>query len=242
MFDSADGLLYIDLPRFLRQTQKLMGHIQSLTPAQAKAMWKCSDAIAGENYDRFSKMDLHRNLMPAILAYNGIQYTHICPGAFTVQMLDYIQKHLRILSGFYGILRPFDGIRAYRLEMGAKINMGIYTNLYQFWGGKIAQSLFVEDKTIINLASAEYSRCVQDYLSQDINFITCRFGSLNGDKFIQKGTQAKIARGEMVRFMAENNIQAPFELKDFNHLGYKFSNELSDNSTYTFITEGQCKI
>ena len=123
--------------------------------------------------------------------------------------------------------------------MGAEINMGTCKTLYQFWGNKIAQSLFVEGKTIINLASKEYSRCVQEYLTDDIEFITCRFGTLRGGKLTEQGTQVKIARGEMVRFMAENSVDNPCELKNFNRLGYRCCEELSDGTTYTFIREWQ---
>jgi hypothetical protein len=241
MTDDSDGLLYIDMPRFLRQAQYLAEHIQSLDYRQAKAMWKCGDAIAQLNYDRFNKINLRRGLVPAILAYRGIQYTQMAPGVFTGDMLNYIQKNLRILSGLYGVLRPFDGIRAYRLEMGAEINMGACKTLYQFWGGQIAQHLFVESKTIINLASNEYSRCVQEYLADDISFITCRFGVIKSGKIAQQGTQVKIARGEMVRFMAENNIQQPRELKSFDRLGYSFRPELSDEALYTFIRDENIK-
>ena len=235
MVDGPPELPHIDLPRFLRQAQVLAEHIRSLSYGEAKAMWCCGDPIAKLNYERHQRLDLRRNLTPAILAYRGVQYTQMAPGVFDYAMLDYIQKNLRILSGLYGVLRPFDGVRAYRLEMQAQINMGPCANLYQFWGAKIAQELFVGGKTILNLASKEYSRCVSDYLTEDIRFVTCRFGRLRDGRLVEQGTQVKIARGEMVRFLAENKIEDIEALKAFDRLGYVYESGLSSRDELVFV-------
>ena len=184
-------------------------------------------------------MDLRRSLTPAILAYEGIQYQHMAPGVFTNQEFAYVQEHLRILSGFYGILRPFDGVTPYRLEMQAKLPMGEAKDLYAFWGSRIAQNLFAETDCIINLASKEYSRCVSQDLDPAIRFITCVFGEEKGGKIIEKGTICKMARGEMVRYLAENQIKAPEEMKAFDRLNYRYASEHSDDSNYVFIRKGK---
>ena len=113
------------LPQFLPKTEQLYERLRSMSYGELKALWKCNDQIAALNFERLKTMDLRRGLTPAILAYEGIQYQYMSPGVFTYGELDYMQEHLRILSGFYGILRPFDGVTPYRLEMQAKLRSGI---------------------------------------------------------------------------------------------------------------------
>lgn len=102
------------LPRFLEQAEELKNYLQSLDYAACKALWNCSDALAEANFERLQKMDLHRSLTPALFAYEGIQYQYMAPGVFTEEELDYVQEHLRILSGLYGLLCPLDGVTPYR--------------------------------------------------------------------------------------------------------------------------------
>ena len=223
------------LPQFLPKTEQLYERLRSMSYGELKALWKCNDQIAALNFERLKTMDLRRGLTPAILAYEGIQYQYMSPGVFTYGELDYMREHLRILSGFYGILRPFDGVTPYRLEMQAKLRMAQAKDLYAFWGGSIAGSLFQETDCIINLASAEYSRCVSAYLTDGVQFITCIFGEQKDGKIIEKGTLCKMARGEMVRYMAERQVENPEEMKNFDRLGYRFCPEASDMTTYTFL-------
>lgn len=232
-----DGLAWKALPVFLEQAEELKKSIQNLSYAEAKALWKCNDEIARLNYQRFSQMDLRQNLTPAILSYEGIQYQYMAPGVFTQDCLDYIQTHLFILSGFYGVLRPLDGITPYRLEMQAKLSAPDYTDLYQFWGDRLCRKVSEEDRVILNLASQEYARCIWPFLKPEDRFVTCVFGERKNGKIIQKGTLAKMARGEMVRFMAENRIQTPEQIQTFDRLGYRFRPEGSDADTYLFLKE-----
>src|SRR5699024_10130589 len=147
----------------------------------------------------------------------------------SLEELAYIQKHLRILSGFYGMLKPFDGVTPYRLEMQGKLQLGESNSMYDFWEDKIANELFSESRCIINLASKEYSKCITDYID-DVRFVTCVFGERKGAKVIEKGTKVKMARGEMVRFMAENQINDVEEMKNFRRLDYVFSEEFSNRN------------
>ena len=155
----------------------------------------------------------------------------------TEKQLEYVQQSLRIISGFYGVLKPFDGVTPYRLEMQAKLKTDNFSNLYKFWKDDIYKEITSNDRTIINLASKEYSKCITDYIREDVDFITCSFVEFSKGKLAEKGTFCKMARGEMVRFMAENNIENPEEIKAFDRLGYKFSENHSDKSTYVFIKE-----
>ncbi|MBC8587129.1 peroxide stress protein YaaA [Paratissierella segnis] len=231
----TDSLGYCQLPQFIRDTEMLMEYLQRLSYENIKSIWKCSDKIAVLNYERLKNMDLCNNLTPAILAFEGIQYQYMCPSVFQTDEFIYLEKYLRILSGFYGILRPFDGVVPYRLEMQAKLNYDNFNSLYDFWNNKLADELFSESNCIVNLASKEYSKCISNYLDDNIQFITCVFGEMIGKKVVEKGTPAKMARGEMVRFMAENKIEDVEDIKGFNRLNYVFSDYLSDKNTYIFL-------
>ena len=123
----------------------------------------------------------------------------------------------------------------YRLEMQAKLGSAEIDSLYDFWGGRIASKLFEEADTVLNLASKEYSRCISDYLPEDKKMITCVFGELIDGKVKEKGTMVKMARGEMVRYMAENHIEDLEDIKNFDRLGYAYAEPLSDQQTYVFL-------
>lgn len=234
---APDILDYQGYPEFVADADILRRYISALNYGEAKALWKCNDKIAEQNFERFQRMNLKENLTPALMAYEGIQYQYMAPTVMEEAALAYLQEHLRILSGFYGILRPLDGIVPYRLEMQAKVCVAGKKNLYDFWGERLAKSLFEETHVIVNLASKEYSRCVSAWLKPEIQWITCIFGEQVGDKIIEKGTLAKMARGEMIRFMAERQAEGPDDMKDFDRLGYHFQSELSDARTFVFCTE-----
>lgn len=231
----TDSFLWQELPAFLPRTASLLERLRGMSYPELKSLWKCSDAIAALNAKRLAEMDLYHHLTPAVLAYEGIQYQYMAPGVFTDLELEYIQQHLHILSGFYGMLRPFDGVTPYRLEMQAKLPMEGKHDLYAFWGDSIANKLFSETDCVINLASREYSLCVSSHLAESIRFITCVFGEEIDGKVIEKGTMCKMARGEMVRFLAQNQVTDPEEMKAFTGLDYQFASEYSDQKTFTFL-------
>ena len=233
----VDSFACVSRPCFLAKTGQLLGRLREMSYGELKALWKCNDQIARLNFERLQTMDLQTNLTPAILAYEGIQYQYMAPGVFTDCELGYVRRVLRILSGFYGILGPFDGVTPYRLEMQAKLPMGKAKDLYGFWGDSLAAALMSETDCILNLASKEYSRCVSAYLTSNIRFITCVFGERKGGKIVEKGTMCKMARGEMVRYMAERQIESPEEIRAFDRLSYRFLPEESNQTTYTFIKE-----
>lgn len=233
----TDTFPHHSLPRFLPQTRELMDYMKSLTYDQCKAIWKCNDKIARQNFDRFSDMDLERTLTSAILSYDGIQYQFMAPHVMEKAELEYLQDHLRILSGFYGILKPFDGIVPYRLEMQAKLGNENLNSLYQFWGNQLAEALFEEDTFILNLASKEYSKCISRHLRPEVTFLTCVFGERIHGKVVEKGTFAKMARGQMVRFLAENQVEDIEGIRAFHQMGYRFSDECSKDDTYVFLKE-----
>lgn len=228
---------YRSKPVFFEQAEEIMNYMKNLSYDECKTIWKCSDKLAQLNYDRVVNMDLNYRLTPALFSYEGIQYQYMGARVLSRDALEYLQDNLRILSGFYGILKPLDGVVPYRLEMQSKFINYKNKDLYEYWADKIANSLFEETNLIINLASKEYSKCVEKYLknSPGTKFITCVFGEIKGDKVIEKGTLAKMARGEMVRYLAQNKICDLEGLKRFDKLEYKYSQEKSNERTYVFI-------
>ena len=230
-----DGLSWVDYPVFLNRTQRLMEALQGMKDADLKRLWKCNDQIAALNVERLEHMDLQKNLTPAILAYEGIAYQHMAPGVFTQQEFDYVQEHLRILSGFYGLLRPFDGVTPYRLEMQAKLPVDGAKDLYAFWGDSLARALLNETDCIVNLASKEYSVAVSKYLPDSVRFLTCTFGEMKNGKIMEKAAMCKMARGEMVRYMARSQIKNVEDVKSFDLLDFHYAPEHSDDKNFVFL-------
>lgn len=232
-----DFLEAAGLPPLLEQTEILLDCLRRLSYEALKKLLCCNDSIAKLNFERYSRMELTKNLTPALLSYEGIQYQYMGPSVFTWQEFEFVQKNLRILSGFYGLLKPMDGVVPYRLEMQAKLKTSFCRDLYDFWGGRLYSLLAEEDDTLVNLASAEYSRAVLPYAAGKMQVITPVFGEwVNGD-IKEKGVYVKMARGEMVRFLAQRGASSPQEMKEFDRLGYRYSPEYSDDGTWMFLRE-----
>ena len=237
MNEETDILAPQGLPVFMDSTEEIMRWVQELSYDEAKKLWACNDRIARQNYDRFHQMNLYKRLTPAILSYEGIAYQYMAPSVFANGEFSYVQEHLRILSAFYGVVKPMDGVTPYRLEMQAKAKIAGTKDLYDYWGNRIYLEVLDDSRVIVNLASKEYAKCVEKYLTAEDRYITCVFGEFSGEKIVQKGVYAKMARGEMVRYMAEHNVKQPEEMKGFDRLGYVFREDLSDEREYVFIKE-----
>lgn len=233
MIKDNDYLIHETMPVFLSETGILLDYLKSLDKKSLKELYKASDLIVDENYKRFKTLDLNNDLTPAIIAYDGIAYKNMAPGVFTSDEFDYLQKHLRIISGFYGVLKPLDGVRPYRLEMANKIKLKGYKDLYDFWKDKIYKEMVQDEDIIINLASKEYSKCIEDYIDKD-KLININFVEETKGKLVTKATFAKMARGLMVRYMAERKIEDIEGLKSFNYLGYKYREDLSNENNLFF--------
>ena len=230
MVKADDDLAYRDLPVLMKETEHLLAYMKSLSMEELKKVFRSSDKIVRENYERYRNMNLREGLSPAVFSYTGLAYKHMAPSAMTDAGLSYLQEHLRIISGFYGILKPFDGVTPYRLEMQSVLPG--HEDLYAFWKDKIYHAL--QDDLIINLASAEYSSAVAEHLSETDRMITVIFAEKKNGKLIQKGTYAKMLRGEMVYWMAENDIRDPSLMKEFN-TGCTYSEEDSEEDRMVFL-------
>lgn len=237
MRTDADGLTPAGAPVFLDRTRRLLEALRAMDPPALQKLLACSEDIARLNFDRYQTMDLSRAVTPALVAYDGIQYQYMAPQVFEQSYFDYVQPRLRILSGFYGTLRPLDGVVPYRLEMQAKLALDGHKNLYQFWGDSLARQVCEGEDAVLNLASEEYAKAVRRHLPKGVRFIDCIFGELENGKIREKGVYVKMARGEAVRFLAENSIDRPDDLRAFDRLGFAWNRDLSSENRLVFLME-----
>jgi cytoplasmic iron level regulating protein YaaA (DUF328/UPF0246 family) len=225
-------------PLFPNETDQLLKVLSKLSANDLQELMSISPALAELNYKRFREMKDFPSEVPgkqAISVFVGEVYRGLSAGDFSEDDLQYAQKHLRILSGFYGVLRPLDLIQPYRLEMGTKLKIGTHENLYKFWGDKITNQINEDLQTpvIVNLASDEYFKSVnKKILKADI--ITPIFYDNHKGKYRMLTVYAKNARGAMTRYIIKNQIENPEELKKADVNGYKYAPEMSDKWKWIF--------
>ncbi|MCH2038423.1 MAG: peroxide stress protein YaaA [Rickettsiales bacterium] len=229
-------------PQLLDEAQELLSQMQSLTAPDLKSLMGISDALAELNYERYHNMQFpftRENAKQALFAFKGDVYAKMDPASFDNDDIAFVKDHLRILSGFYGILRPLDLMQAYRLEMGTKLKNTRGKDLYQFWKDSIVQLLNDEldrlgDDTLINLASNEYFSAIdQSQLKAQKIDITFKEDKNGTYKII--GINAKRARGLMVRYIVKNRLSDVEKLKEFNVDNYRFSSDFSSDGEYVFV-------
>ena len=237
MKQDLDSFLVKSKPEFLSQTEILADFLQSRSRDELAELWQASDSVVSKSIQQLKQMDLKQHLTPAIIAFSGIQYQYMAPDLFSQPALDYIQENLRIMSGFYGLLRPFDGVSLYRLEMKTGMVGFKDYSLYHFWGEKLANSLFNNNDLVINLASKEYSRAISPYLNDGRKMVTIDFQEQKNGKWRTIATHAKMTRGAMVRYLAENQIKNLADVQDFRDFNYQFVPEASTEDHYIFRTD-----
>ena len=182
MITDTDSIAPDGLPEFIEKTTEIQNWLKSKSKEELKTIWKCNDKITEQNFNRLENMDLYHLLTPAVLSYEGIAFQYMAPSVFEDSQFEYVQNHLRIISAFYGVLKPRDGVTPYRLEMQAKVGIGETKNLYEYWGDLLYRSVIDNSRIIINLASKEYSKCIEKYLTRQDRYITITFCELSGDK------------------------------------------------------------
>ena len=214
-------------PCFLNESYILEEKLKSMSYDELRKLWKTNEKLTDQCMSELENRS-YQPLTCALHAYDGIAFKYLHPFSMSDSERDYLNKHLRILSGMYGVLTPTDGIVPYRLEMGVKS-----LNLYKFWGSQIYDSL--NDHIIINLASKEYSKCITDYLTEEDQCIEIQFLRNIKGVLKQQATYAKMARGAMISYMAKENIESIEDLKKFNDLDFVFSKELSNDHCFVFV-------
>lgn len=225
------------LPLFLSHSNLLINNLKSLSEKNVSALMGISPKLAALNSTRFKSFSTPftpKNAKPAVLMFKGDVYAGLRADQFSAADLTFAQEHLRILSGLYGILRPLDLIQPYRLEMGTSLKNPKGNNLYKFWGDSITEALNnAKTSTIINLASEEYFKAVHPQ-KLTAPLITPVFKEKKGKEYKVIGLFAKKARGMMVRYLIENRLKNPQDLKCFNTDGYSFNAALSSQDRWVF--------
>lgn len=240
-FEKKDNNLPTSEPRFLAKSKIINKELKNYDSYSLEKLMKISTKLATLNKDRIEKWTTNlETSKQAILAFKGDVYRGMDVGSLSHSELFYANDHLRILSGLYGILRPLDGINEYRLEMGIKLPVDKFKNLYEFWDNSLEESILEDikkhkNKTIINLASQEYFKSIEGLLErEDVTVITPTFKELRGDKYKIISLNAKKARGMMTRYIIQNEIEEIEEIKKFNLDVYEFNEEMSNEEEIVF--------
>ncbi|MCI5049820.1 MAG: peroxide stress protein YaaA [Rickettsiales bacterium] len=228
-------------PALLSESKKLITQARKLSMADIKGLMKISDKLAELNFDRFKRFKTpfsNDNAKPAMYAFKGDVYDGLDAESLSKGDVQYANKHLRILSGLYGVLRPLDLMQAYRLEMGIKLANPKGKDLYQFWGDQVSAELNAAAKSaktdcVINLASNEYFKAVDKETIKG-TIITPVFKEKKGNGYKIIGLMAKRARGKMARWIIENKIESSDELIRFNVDGYAYDPEDSTTDMLVF--------
>ena len=236
--------LYTNLytePLFVKEASSLIKELVKYSPPEMETLMKVNNKLAQQNFMRHSRWQAEHDLSnakQALLAFDGTIYQGISAGNLSRLQLSFANDHIRIFSGLYGVLRPLDLIQPYRLEMGTKLKNRRGNNLYIFWKHKLTTYLKKElqrqnDNILIDLASKEYS-CVIDLSKINVQVITPVFKDYKNGAHKGITIYTKRARGLMSRFIIENNIILPSELKEFNKEGYSYNDYLSSDTELVF--------
>ncbi len=241
-FDRKLNCKKSSMPAFISESKILINYLLKMKKEEIGKLMGISQKLIDLNYDRYKSWSEDFNLTNskhAISCFTGDVYKGLDVNSFSLEDLEYSQDHLRILSGLYGLLRPLDLMKPYRLEMGVKLQTKKGKNLYQFWENKLTDKLnqnFIDAKNeyLINLASNEYFNSInKSKLLKKI--ITPKFLDKKNGNYKVISFFAKKARGSMASYIIKNKIQTLNELQNFEGLEYKFCNERSDDSNLVFI-------
>ena len=224
-------------PSLLSHSSELIDDLKLLSPQEVSSLMGLSDKLGALNYERYQEWELpfsKENSKQAILAFKGDVYQGLQAEDFKKGDLNFAQKHLRILSGLYGALKPLDVMNPYRLEMGTKLQINGWKNLYEFWGESVKKDLLKDSDTIVNLASNEYYKVLGN-ISDEANVVSPVFKDYKNGNYKIISFYAKKARGLMARFIIQNRIKKTDELVNFDLDGYKYSKADSTAESPVFL-------
>jgi cytoplasmic iron level regulating protein YaaA (DUF328/UPF0246 family) len=230
-------------PTFLNDSAKLIKELKTKEPKDIASLMSLSDKLATLNFDRYQSWSATKKMsadsQPALFVFQGDVYQGLQADTFNKKDISFAQKHLRILSGLYGELRPLDVIKPYRLEMGTKLPNSKGKNLYEFWGNKVQENILKElkankSKLVVNLASKEYFTVVGS-LPTDVEVVSPVFKDFKNGEYKLISFYAKKARGFMSHWMIKNKVTNSKDLKNFDAEGYKYSKKLSTESEPVFL-------
>lgn len=238
-FDEEIQAKNLTVPSFRKESEALIAELRKIKVKDVSKLMDISDELGQLNFERYKtwkQPDLKNGAKPVSLVFKGDVYRGMNAADFSSADFDFAQKHLRILSGLHGLLRPLDVIFPYRLEMGTGLKTKAGKNLYEFWGDKITEKLnedLGKDDVLINLASNEYFKVVHPKKLK-AKIIACEFKDFKNGKYISIMTFAKLARGYMARYIVKNKIEKPEKLKGFDSNDYSFNAKMSDEVNWVF--------
>ena len=233
-------------PQFVQESTQLISHLRQLAPPDLSSLMGISANLAEVNHERYANWHPcfdGKDVRPALLAFKGDVYIGLDAPTLGERDFTWAQKHLRILSGLHGLLRPLDTIHPYRLEMGTRLDTPAGTNLYDFWGDKITNALNTalheqhtgdqKQPILVNLASNEYFAAVKprDVAARIINV---QFKELRDGQYRFLSFFAKKARGSMARYMIDQRVKTLSALKRFDYDGYSYNQDLSQGDEWVF--------
>ncbi len=241
-FEPAQTAVHASEPRLLSKSNELIEILRLYSPDELMTLMNVSEKIGNLTAERFASFTTpfnELNAKPAAFAFSGDVYKGLAIDDFTESDLEFAQNHLRILSGLYGVLRPLDLIQPYRLEMGTRLDTKAGSDLYQYWGSSISESLMAdleehEDDLVINLASNEYFKAVSaSGIHTNIN--TPVFKDFKNGKYKIISFFAKNARGAMARWIVKEKVKEAIDLVNFREDGYEYNEELSEVNSPVFL-------
>jgi len=228
------------LPIFVDDAEKLIKSLRRYSPKKLSELMKLSASLSELNFSRYAEweVDHSKKVKPAALTFNGEVYTGLDANSFSEKEKETAQNNLRILSGLYGVLKPFDLIHPHRLEMGTKLKMGTKNNLYEFWGDKIVNEIntnlsIQKENVIINLASNEYFKSVNKK-KLDARIVTPVFKDFSNGQYKTVMVYAKKARGMMAGYIVKNEIEKAADIVAFDTAGYCYNKEASTENEIVF--------
>ena len=231
------------VPGLLEHSNELIKYLKSLNPQEVSSLMGLSDKLGALNYERFQEWETpftKSNSKQAILAFKGDVYQGLDAESLSETELMWAQKHVRILSGLYGVLKPLDLMQAYRLEMGTKFPTNRGKNLYEFWNSIITDELnrtfYSKKATLLNLASNEYFKSINSS-ELKANVITPIFMDRKNGKYKIISFFAKKARGLMTRYVIKNQTEDIADIQNFEEGGYFFNEEMSEDNKPVFCRD-----
>ena len=239
-FETSAPTRKFTTPKNISMSKALIKDLRKCSAKEISKMMKISDDLTCLNIKRYKSFTTPFNLdnaKQALFAFKGDTYVGLDANSFTKKDIDYAQKHLRILSGLYGLVSPLDLIQPYRLEMGTNFQCGKSKNLYEFWNENITKQLMQslkKEKILINCASNEYFKSINTTMLDGVKIMTPAFKEKKNGEFKMIGLFAKKARGMMSRFIIQNQIKNSKDLLDFDLDGYKFNKKLSSELSPVF--------
>jgi cytoplasmic iron level regulating protein YaaA (DUF328/UPF0246 family) len=228
-------VLNLSKPEFMSEASSLANFLKNINTRQIQSAMQVSAKLSIEVSEILKNWSAVKNQGAAMFSFRGDVYSGLQVDDFDKQDIRYANDHLRIISGLYGILRPLDSVTAYRLEMGYKLPNTKFSNLYKYWGDKLARSL-PAGQPIINLTSAEYGKAILPYLKSSV-IIAPQFLSWDAKSKTYKtvAVHSKIARGAFAHWLIKNHVVESDELKNFNDIGYKYNSEISNESAPVYV-------